>query len=138
MVLLAGVVMASAEKQRHFDDHLDGILGTPVSSDDYHDVHPHKSDRHDDQHGHDHHDDHHNKEWSKPSKSKKKDEPPCGDDTCGNAEKLTEIYTVFWYHYFMPTLIAVVQGGALYLTGVSIFTKVYEVYLRVWEGHPPA
>ena len=38
----------------------------------------------------------------------------------------------------MPTLITVVEGGALYLAGVSIFTKAYEVYLRVWEGHPPA
>lgn len=63
-----------------FDDHLDDILGTPVSSDDQHDVHPHKSDRHDDQHGHDHHDDDHDKEWSKPSKSKKKGSLQFEDD----------------------------------------------------------
>jgi len=97
------------ETTNNFDDHLDGILGNPVSSDNRHDVDPHKSDRHDDQHGHDHHDDHHDKEWSKPSKSKKKGRFDFEDFTCFNNDQFSRMFgTIQSTLYWVSTIIVAI------------------------------
>ena len=64
--------------------------------------------------------------------------PPCGDDTCGNAEKLSEIYTVFWYNYVRPAISVAINVGMCSLAGVTIVARLYQTYLVVFRGYRPA